>query len=90
MSVMVLPGVYVQVNAEGLIVPGRITVSNLGVVGTASMGQPFVPRIVASIAEARQAFGNYDAWAGDGSDLTLVRALELAFQHGAPPYTPCA
>lgn len=84
MAEMVLPGVYIEVRPEGLIVPGRVTVGNLGVVGTASQGPIGEPTILGSYTEARERFGNYDPWIDGASDeLTLVRALELAYAHGA-------
>lgn len=84
MAEMVLPGVYIEVRPEGLIVPGRVTVGNLGVVGTASKGPIGQPTILGSYTEARERFGNYDPWIDGASDeLTLVRALELAYNHGA-------
>lgn len=84
MAEMILPGVYIEVRAEGLIAPGRVTVGNLGVVGTASNGPINVPVILGSYSEARERFGDYDAWIDGASDeLTLVRALELAYSEGA-------
>jgi len=84
MAETVLPGVSIEVRDEGLIVPTAITVGNLGVVGTASKGPVDQPVILASFAEARARFGEYDLWQGGTADeLTLTRALELAFQHGA-------
>ena len=96
MAEMILPGTYIEVRAEGLITPERVTVNNVGAVGTAAKG-PIditttgstttivgVPTLVSSYGEARAIFGNYDAWVDGASDeLTLVRALELAFAHGA-------
>jgi hypothetical protein len=84
MAEMILPGVYIEVRPEGLITPGRVTVGNLGVVGTAAKGPLLQPILVSSYAEARQIFGPYDAWIDGSSDeLTLLRALEQAFNHGA-------
>jgi hypothetical protein len=87
MTEMVLPDVYIDVRAEGLIVPGRITVGNLGVVGTASKGPIGTPVLLGSYAEAQERFGDYDAWPARPTDqqtaLTLVRALQLAFANGA-------
>lgn len=86
MAEMILPGTYIEVRPEGLIVPGRVTVGTIGIVGTASKGPIGDPTILGSYLEARARFGNYDEWV-DGEDnalkLTLVRALELAFNHGA-------
>jgi len=84
MAETVLPGVTIEVRAEGLIVPLGVTVGNLGVVGTASKGTPLTPVILGSYGEARAVFGDYDPWInGNSGELTLVRALELAFDHGA-------
>lgn len=84
MAEMILPGVYIDVRAEGLIVPGRVTVGNLGVIGTASNGPVGVPVIIGSPIEARERFGDPDPWTGGtNNELTLVRALELAYGHGA-------
>jgi len=84
MAEMILPGVYIEVRPEGLIVPGRVTVGNLGVVGTASKGEIGKPTILGSYTEARERFGDYDLWIdGKRDELTLVRALEMAYDHGA-------
>src|SRR5712691_6440953 len=90
MAELILPGVYIDVRSEGLIVPGQITVGNLGVVGTASRGETDKAVLVSSYADAQQRFGPYDSFL-DPSDpkkprpnsLTLVRALEQAFAFGA-------
>ncbi len=84
MAEMILPGTYIEVRPEGLIVPGRVTVGNIGIVGTASKGPVGDPTVLSSYLEARARFGDYDAWVdGASSELTLVRALQLAFSHGA-------
>ena len=84
MAEMILPGVYIEVRPEKLIVPGRVTVGNLGVVGTASKGRIGQPILLGSYSEARERFGNYDAFVdGKSNELTLARALEHAFNHGA-------
>ncbi len=82
---LVLPGVYIKVNAEGLISPGQITTGNIGMIGTASKGLIGVPsQPIASLAEAKQIYGDYDPWIdGRSGELTLVRALELAYNQGA-------
>lgn len=80
---MILPGTYIEVRPEGLITPGRVTVGNLGVVGTASKGEIDKPVVLGSYAEAREEFGDYDAWNEGQGKLTLVRALEQAFSYGA-------
>jgi hypothetical protein len=84
MGNMILPGTYIDVRAEGLIAPGQITVGNLGVIGTAAKGPVGVPVILGSFTDAKQNFYAYDAWIdGKSNELTLVRALEQAFEHGA-------
>ncbi len=84
MPEMILPGTYIEVRAEGLIVAGRVTVGNLGVVGTASKGKIEEPVILGSYAEATDVFGDYDPFInGESNELTLVRALEQAFKQGA-------
>jgi hypothetical protein len=84
MAEMILPGTYIEVRAEGLIVPSRVTVGNIGIVGTASKGPIGQAVVVGSYVEARQKFGDYDPWIdGNSGELTMVRALELIFGHGA-------
>ncbi len=84
MPEMILPGVYIDVRPEGLIVPGQFASGNIGITGTASKGLPGVPTLLGSYADAVQHFGNYDAWIdGQSNELTLVRALELAYNQGA-------
>src|SRR5262245_179360 len=82
----ILPGVYIEVRPEALIVPGTVTVGNIGIVGTARMGPVNEAKVIGSYAEARENFGSYDAL--DDPDtpqnpFTLVRALELAYSNGA-------
>ncbi len=84
MAEMILPGTYIEVRPEGLIVPSRVSVGTVGVVGTANKGPVSDPEILGSYSEARQVFGAYDAFVdGKSDELTLVRALEQAFNHGA-------
>jgi len=84
MSEMILPGVYIEVRPEALIVPGRVSVNTVGIVGTASRGPVNTPVLLASYSQAREIFGEYDAWDEDNPDvLSLTRALELAFGYGA-------
>ncbi len=85
MTEQILPGVAIEVRPEGLIVPLGVTVGNIGIIGTASKGPGGEPVILGSYAEARDRFGNYDPWDPNntGSELTLVRALEQAYRHGA-------
>jgi hypothetical protein len=84
MAEMVLPGVYIEVRPEGLIVPGRVGVGTVAVVGTASRGPLREPVLLSGFTEVRERFGEPDAWQGGSADeLTLVRALDLAYRHGA-------
>ena len=89
-ATMILPGVYIDVQSEGLIAPGQVTVGNLGVVGTAAKGQLNQPILLSSYNDAIAFFGSYDSFmdpndpsARRSNSLTLVRALELAFNSGA-------
>ena len=82
MPELILPGVYIDVRAEALIVGGPISVGNIGIVGTASDGPVNEATLLGSYADAREIFGPYDAFATTNS-LTLVRALELAYNNGA-------
>ena len=85
MPELILPGVYIEVRAEALIVGGPISVGNIGMVGTASNGPVGEAKVLGSYAEAREIFGAYDAFNPDpaANSLTLVRALELAYNNGA-------
>ncbi|SDR60328.1 Phage tail sheath protein [Rhizobiales bacterium GAS191] len=90
MSVMILPGTYIDVLPEGLIAPGQVTIGNLGILGTASKGAVGKPTLLSSYNDALSIFGSYDSFM-DPNDptkrranaLTLVRALQLAFASGA-------
>lgn len=75
----VLPDVYIDVRPEGLIVPARISVGTVAVLGTASRGPIEKPVTVADFPTARALFGPPD----DGTALTLTRALQLVFANGA-------
>jgi len=86
MPELVLPGVYIEVRSEALIVSGPISVGNIGIVGTAKSGPIGEVRVLGSYAEAREVFGAYDAFDNPetaNNPLTLVRALELAYTNGA-------
>jgi len=82
MPELVLPGVYIEVRPEALIVPGPVSVGNIGMVGTARQGPVGKVTILGSYAEAREIFGTYDPL-GSTNALTLVRALEVAYNNGA-------
>jgi len=87
MAEMVLPGTYIEVRPEGLIVPGRVTVGTVGIIGTAQKGPAGRATVLGSYVEAREHFGDYDAWIdGASGELTLVRALQLAHAHGATSF----
>jgi hypothetical protein len=79
----IVPDVYIDVRPEGLIVPARIGVGRVGVVGTASRGPLGTAVTLADYSAARAMFGGYDAWQGRTDQLTLSRALELVFANGA-------
>ncbi|MFN8496335.1 MAG: phage tail sheath subtilisin-like domain-containing protein [Anaerolineae bacterium] len=86
MPELVLPGVYIDVRAEALIVPGPITVGNIGIVGTANRGPIGEVQVLSSYADARAMFGAYDKFDAPetaNAPLTLLRALEIAYSHGA-------
>ena len=80
---MIIPGTYIDVRAEGLIGVTGIVTGNVGVVGTAAKGDIGEPVVLSSFSDARQMFGDYDAWAGGAQgELTLVRALQQVFGNG--------
>ena len=84
MAEQILPGVSIEVRPEGLIIPGRVSVGNIGIIGTASRGTVNTPINIGSLGDAFARFGNYDAFEDNQPDeLTLTRALEQAFSHGA-------
>ncbi len=84
MAEMVLPGTYIEVRPEGLIVPGRVSVGTVGVIGTAKKGPLNTPTAVGGFLDARTRFGRYDAWIdGNSDELTMTRAIEIAAAHGA-------
>jgi hypothetical protein len=84
MAELILPGVFIEVRPEGLIVPTGVPVGNVGVVGTASKGPVGEPQVLGGYTEAVERFGRYDPWIDGASDeLTLVRALEQVFRFGA-------
>ncbi len=80
---MVLPGVYIEVRPEGLISVGGIVTGRIGIVGTAARGPLKDVVSLSNYTQAKDFFGAYDAWRGGDSELTLVRALEQAFNNGA-------
>src|SRR5262249_17634732 len=84
---MILPGTYIEVRSEGLIGVGGIATGNVGVVGTASRGPVGEVKLIGDPGEAREGFGDYDAWPPRKADqpraLTLVRTIEQLFAGGA-------
>lgn len=91
MPEMILPATYIEVRAESLIVPGPISIGNVGIVGTARRGRlgdqsdPTTVYTPSNIGDARTIFGQSDAFdSPEGArELTLIRALELAYANGA-------
>ncbi len=83
MAEMILPGTYITVRDEGLISAGSVATGYIGIVGTASAGPVNQVKILGSFTEARQLYGESDAWrGGDQNELTLVRSLELIYNNG--------
>lgn len=83
MAEVILPGTYITVRDEALITAGRVSTGNIGIVGTANKGALNKVTVLSSFTEARDAFGDADAWQGGGSnELTLIRALEQIFNNG--------
>ena len=86
MAEMIIPGTYVDVRAEGLISARGVATGILGVIGTARSGPIGVAQTLSSLSNARDIFGRADDYAvpDDGSNpLTLMRALQLAYNNGA-------
>lgn len=77
MAEMILPGVYITVRDEGLISVGGVSVGNIGVVGTATVGEDEKVEVLSSFSEAKKKFGEAD------EGTTLVKSLELMFGNGA-------
>ncbi|TCJ28937.1 phage tail sheath C-terminal domain-containing protein [Nocardioides jejuensis] len=83
---MVIPGTYIEVRAEGLIGVGGIVTGNIGIVGTAARGPVGAVRTLSSLADAIDIYGLPDAFGAPrltNTPLTLVRALQQAFEGGA-------
>ncbi|HET7461178.1 MAG TPA: phage tail sheath C-terminal domain-containing protein [Longimicrobium sp.] len=83
MAEEILPGTYITVRDEGLITAGRIATGYIGMVGTAERGPVEQVVTLGSFVEARNVFGEADPYKSGGGELTLIRALELAFNNGA-------
>ncbi|HWI65984.1 MAG TPA: phage tail sheath subtilisin-like domain-containing protein [Symbiobacteriaceae bacterium] len=80
---MIIPDVYIEVRAEGLIGAGGVSLANVGIVGTANRGPVGQVQMLSSAGELEAAFGTADAFTGAESDLSLARALDLLFANGA-------
>lgn len=81
----ILPGTYVEVRAEGLLAGGLISTGNVGIIGTAEMGDSEVATL-SSFEEARAKYGDAGRWdraAGSQGNVHLVRALQYLFANGA-------
>lgn len=80
----ILPGTYIQVNAEGLLTVGAIATGNVGIIGTAERGSDEI-QILSGFEDARAFFGEMGSWdaAHPDSNLALVRSLKLLFDNGA-------
>src|SRR5436305_30171 len=80
----ILPGAYIQVNAEGLLTVGAIAAGNVGVIGTAEMGTDAI-QILSDFGAASALYGGMGDWDPSAPDdnLALVRALKLLFDNGA-------
>jgi Phage tail sheath C-terminal domain/Phage tail sheath protein subtilisin-like domain len=82
---MILPGTYIEVRAEGLLAGGLISTGNVGILGTAEMGDETLATLT-NFEEARARFGDATAWdteGGDDENVHLVRALRYVFDNGA-------
>jgi hypothetical protein len=80
----ILPGVYIEVRAEGLLTVGAISTGNVGVIGTAQKGGKKIENL-SSFDDGRAKFGRATTWdpSANGSNMTLVRSLKLLFDNGA-------
>ena len=85
-SEIVVPGVFVRVQAENLITAGGVSSGNIGIVGTAAAAAGVTDalgktHILSSIADARDIYVTSDAMS-TGS-LNLMRSIEILFRAGA-------
>ena len=85
-SEIVVPGVFVRVQAENLITAGGVSSGNIGIVGTAAAAAGVTnalgrTHILSSIADARALYAPSDA-ASVGT-LNLMRGIEILFRAGA-------
>lgn len=77
MAERIIPGVYTTVRSEGLISAPAFGVGTIGVVGTANKGEMNEPIFLSSSSDIRTYLGT------DGSDLTLVKAVDFMYKNGA-------
>jgi len=77
MAERILPGVTVDVRAEGLTTTTVGAVNVIGIVGTANWGPLSTATTVSSLAEA------VDYFKTDDTNLTLIKALQLSYGAGA-------
>jgi len=88
MANIILPGVYITVQDEGLISVGGVSTGNVGIVGSAVEGTVNKVELLGSLADANAIFGpkagvDYTK-ANPGLDkVTLVKAIEILFGNGA-------
>lgn len=85
-SEIVVPGVFVRVQAENLITAGGVSAGNIGIVGTAAAASGVTnalnqTHILSSIADARQLYALSDA--ASAGTLNLMRSIEILFRSGA-------
>ncbi len=85
-SEIVVPGVFVRVQAENLITAGGVSSGNIGVVGTAEGAAGVTDalnktHILSSIADARKYYALSDA--ASAGTLNLMRSIEILFRSGA-------
>src|SRR5438445_391372 len=80
----ILPGTYIQVNAEGLLTVGAIATGNVSVIGTAEMGTDDI-HTLSDYGAATALYGGMGEWdpAAPDDNLALVRVLRLLFDNGA-------
>lgn len=79
---MILPGTYIEVRDEALIRTGGVATGNIGIVGTAEKGPVDEVKLLSSLSEAKEIFGDKDELQDGTKELTLIRALELIYKNG--------
>jgi hypothetical protein len=80
----ILPGTYIQVNAEGLLTVGALATGNVGLIGTAEMGTDAV-EILSDYGGASALYGTPGDWdpSAPADNIALVRTLKVLFDNGA-------